>query len=59
MSNVENLHQSNKVLEKLDARITKAIMGVVKEHKITTAEIAGVMRVIEFRMFVEGLSDDV
>lgn len=51
MINITNLHPTNKVLEKLDERITKAINETVREHKITAAEVAGVMRVIEFKLF--------
>lgn len=55
MDNIINLHGTNKVLEKLDDRITKTIQETTREHKLTAAEVAGVMRVIEFRLFMDGL----
>jgi len=51
--NVIQLHKTNKVLERLDMRIVSAIKETAAEHPLTAAEVAGVMRAIELRLFLK------
>jgi hypothetical protein len=41
-------------LQDLDAKITKAINDHISKRPTTAAEVAGVMRAIEFRLFIAG-----
>ena len=49
--------KENRILKKLDDRITAAIQDVTKEHpgQVTRSDIAGVFRSIEFRIFIKDM----
>jgi len=56
MGDITNLHNKNKVLEKLDCEICNVINDFTKTHpnKIAVAEVVGVLEAIKFRLFYDG-----
>jgi len=51
MSKVTKLHTSNKFQENLDRKITALIKTEAQKTDLSPADIAGVFRAIEFRLF--------
>lgn len=47
------LHSENKIQASLDKNITEAIRKSAKDHNITPADVAGVFRAIELRLFIK------
>ncbi len=57
MGDVTMLHGANKKLEELDRRISDVIRAQPSSNPLSPAEVAGVFKCIEFRMFM-GVFDD-
>lgn len=52
---VTSLHHENKILAKLDEEISQVIIDFSKKHRISRAEVVGVLRSIELRLFFDEL----
>ena len=50
MNNISFLSDCNPIHNKLDEAITETIHIIAKQHRLTTADVIGVMHNIEFRM---------
>ena len=54
MSDIEVLHPTNLIHEKLDDAISSAILEIVEKHNVSNSDIAGVMECIKFRILNSG-----